>query len=164
MFKHCPSCRGEFQNWVERCPDCGTALVLAEAKPPPETREELPPASELVCLERGDPRTLHEIAQRFQAAGLSCRIDVYPADGKIQLGQRGSGVTTPFGLYVRARDEAEAKRIRLEQVRETLPEAAGHSLGAGAELADCPACGEPLAEAARECAACGLEFPEAAET
>jgi hypothetical protein len=25
--KYCPDCRGEFQEWVTNCPDCGTALV-----------------------------------------------------------------------------------------------------------------------------------------
>ena len=165
MFKVCPDGHGEFQNWVERCPDCGATLQLAKdgaAPPPPRAANELPPAHELRCIERGDPRALHEIAAQLQDAGLSCRIEPYPPDQPIRLsGPRGSGVTTTFGLYVRPADADEATRLRTEQLRRSLPEAAGHALAAGTELSDCPACGEPLAEGARACDACGLEFPEA---
>jgi hypothetical protein len=162
MFKVCPSCRGEFQDWVARCPDCDVALQLAGAVLPPQPVGELPPARELTCIERGDPRALHEIAERLQAAGLSSRIASYPPDEKIRLGgPRGSGVATTFGLYVRPADAEEATRLRTQLVQETLPESVGHTVVAGTELHDCPACGEPLAEGARECAACGLAFPEA---
>ena len=162
MFKLCPSCRSEFQDWVTHCPDCKVALQLSGAALPPQPARELPPARELSCIERGDPRALHEIAERLQAAGLSCRIDAYPPDEPIRLGGRGSGVATTFGLYVHPADAEEATRVRTRLVQETLPESVGHELAAGTELHDCPACGEPLAEAARECAACGLAFPEAA--
>jgi hypothetical protein len=162
MFKVCPSCRGEFQNWVARCPDCDVALELGADAPPPPAADELPPARELTCIERGDPRALHEIAEHLQAEGLSCRIASYPPDEKIRLGgQRGTGVATIFGLYVRPGDAEAATRVRTRLVRETLPESVGHEVVAGTELSECPACGEPLAETARECAACGLAFPEA---
>jgi hypothetical protein len=166
MFKVCPSCGGEFQQWVTQCPDCAVALQIGggdslPAAPP----RELPPARELTCIERGDPRALHEIAERLQEAGLSCRIDAYPPDEPIRLGgKRGTGVATSFGLYVLPAEAEEAARLRLEHVRETLPEAAGFELAAGTELSACPACGEPLADAARECAACGLAFPDASES
>jgi uncharacterized protein (UPF0212 family) len=162
MFKHCPDCRGEFQHWVTRCPDCGAALQLAGDAALPEAPRELPPARELACLERGDPRALHEIAERLQAAGISCRIDSYPPDEPIRPGaRRGSGVATTFGLYVRPTDADEATRVRTQHLQRSLPEAALHDVATGAELSACPACGEPLAEAARECGACGLAFPEA---
>ena len=115
-----------------------------------------------MCIERGDPRALHEIAERLQEAGLSCRIDTYPPDEPIRLGgKRGSGVATTFGLYVlpgrgRGRDAAAHGHVR-----ETLPEAAGYEVAAGTELSACPACGEAFADAALECAACGLAFPDA---
>ena len=122
----------------------------------------LPPAHELSCIERGDPRALREIAERFQTAGISCRIDGYPPDEPIRLGaRRGSGVATSFGLYVLPADVEEAARLRTQHLQQSLPEAAGYAVAAGTELHECPACGEPLAEAARDCAACGLEFPEA---
>ena len=119
-------------------------------------------AHELACIERGDPRALREIAERLQTAGISCRIDAYPPDEPIRLGgRRGSGVANTFGLYVLPADAADAARVRTEHLQRSLPEAAGYQVAAGTELHECPACGEPLAEAAPDCAACGLEFPEA---
>lgn len=163
MFKVCPSCGGEFQQWVTQCPDCAVALQIGGGPSlPAAAPRELPPARELVCIERGDPRALHEIAERLQVAGLSCRIDPYPPDEPIRPGgRRGSGVATTFGLYVLPAEAEDATRLRTEHVRETLPEAAGYEVAAGTELSACPACGEPLADAARECAACGLAFPDA---
>jgi len=33
--RYCPKCRAEFQDWVQVCPDCGTALVDSPPSPPP---------------------------------------------------------------------------------------------------------------------------------
>jgi uncharacterized protein with PIN domain len=163
MFKICPEGHGEFQQRVTHCPDCGAALELATStEPPPRAVVGLPPAHELTCIERGDPRALLEIAEHLQSAGVSCRIDAYPPDQPIRLGgRRGSGVATSFGLYVRPAEAEEATRLRTQHLEQTLPEATDYRVAAGTELNECPACGEPLAENARECAACGLEFPEA---
>ena len=162
MFKHCPECKGEFQPWVTLCPDCGVALQTAPDQPSPKAQRELPPAHELVCMERGDPRALLEVAERLQAEGLSCRIDVHPPETPIRpLARQGSGaIAKGFGLYVRAADLEAARRIQTEHLRRSLPEAAGEALATGSELVDCPACGAALAEGAASCASCGLEFPE----
>ena len=165
MFKHCPACGGEFQPWVSRCPDCDVALELGSGTPAPARRSsELPPARELTCLEKGDPRALHEIAERLQAQGLSSRIDVYPPDGAIRPpARRGSGeVSARFGLYVRPAEIEAARRIRSDHLREVVPDAASPEGDAGAALAACPACGAELDDSAAACAACGLEFPELA--
>jgi hypothetical protein len=164
MFKVCPSCGGEFQQWVERCPDCAVPVGSGapDAMTPARVGVELPPARELVCLQRGDPRVLHEVAERLQAAGLSCRIDAHPPEEPIRLGgRRGAGVATPFGLYVLPADVEAAQRVRAQHARETLPDAEGYEVAAGTELSACPACGEPIADAATSCDGCGLEFPDA---
>lgn len=163
MFKTCPECGGEFQAWVTRCPDCDVALAIASgevvARP---ARRELPHASELVCVDRGDPWHLRELAERFQQQGVSCRIDVYPPDAAIQPpARRGTGASaTQFGLYVRPEDVALAQQLRAEHLKRVVPDAHALSGEAGGALSDCPACGEPLAEGAASCASCGLEFPE----
>jgi hypothetical protein len=163
MFKVCPSCAGEFQAWVTQCPDCAVPLRLgaADGAPPePAAEAELPPAYELVCLQRGDPRALHEVAERLQGEGISCRIDVHPPGEPIRLGaRRGSGVATTFGLYVREGDVAHATAVREQHLHETVPGAEPSAVGA--ELSACPACGELLADGANACTACGLEFPDA---
>ena len=163
MFKVCPSCAGEFQHWVTQCPECAVPLQLGapDGTPPvPAGRDEFPPAHELTCLERGAPQGLAEIAERLQAAGISCRIDVHPPGDPIRLGaRRGAGVATSFGLYVREEDAEHAKAVREQHLRENVPDAPNAALGA--ELSACPACGERLADGASACAACGLEFPDA---
>jgi hypothetical protein len=162
VFKSCPTCGGEFQLWVSVCPDCQVALVegpvTVAVSPPPQ---ELPPARELVCLERGDPWHLRELAEALQERGISCRIDVHPPDAAIRPpARRGAPTQTRFGLYVRAGDQAQAAEVRGEHLERAVPDAAGLGGEPGALLADCPACGSPLAEGAASCASCGLEFPE----
>jgi hypothetical protein len=162
MFKNCPECGGEFQQWVERCPDCGVALVSAGAFAPPEPSRELPPASQLECVERGEPWSLRQLAGRLQQQGISCRIDAWPPDAAIRPPERrGAGMGAHFGLYVLGADLAAARRVHAEQLAAVVPGADALAGAAAATLAECPACGEPLAETAASCAACGLEFPEA---
>ncbi len=166
MFKICPNGHGEFQHRMTYCPDCDAALELATSADPPPARRavELPPAHALSCIERGDPRALHEIAEQLQQAGISCRIDAYPPDEPIRLGgRRGSGVASTFGLYVLPSQAEHSTQVRTQHIQQSLPELAGHEVAAGTELHACPACSEPLPEAARECASCGLAFPEAGE-
>jgi hypothetical protein len=162
MFKTCPQCGGEFQAWVASCPDCDVALVIASGEVVRPVAQELPRASELVVVERGDPWQLRELAERFQREGLSCRIDVHPPDAAIRPpARRGSpagGIR--FGLYVRAEDVALAQQIRSEHLESIVPDAHAVSGEPGAALADCPACAAPLGEGASSCASCGLEFPE----
>jgi hypothetical protein len=164
MFKACPECGGEFQSWVARCPDCDVALVITSgaspsARPAPRM---LPHASELVCIERGDPWHLRELAERLQEQGVSCRIDVHPQTGRSQApAQGGAGARgTQFGLYVRAEDAALAQQLRSDHLAAVVPDAHAPSFEPGAALSECPACGEPLAEGAARCASCELEFPE----
>jgi hypothetical protein len=164
VFKYCPTCGGEFQLWVSVCPDCKAALVesaVAVAPPTPPPPEELPHARELVCVERGDPWHLRELAEALNEQGISCRIDVHPPDAAIPPpARRGAATQTRFGLYVRAADRARAEQLRGEHLERAVPDAAGLAGEPGALLADCPACGAPLAEGATSCASCGLEFPE----
>jgi hypothetical protein len=164
MFKTCPECGGEFQAWVTRCPDCDVALVIAGEEVARPAPRELPHAGELVCVERGDPWHLRELAERLQQQGISCRIDVYPPDAAIRPpARRAAGTSTTgtqFGLYVRAEDVALAQQLRSEHLAEVVPGAQALAGEVGGVLSDCPACGTPLAEGAGSCASCGLEFPE----
>ena len=162
MFKTCPECGGEFQAWVVNCPDCEVPLGFASGEVVRPVAQELPRASELVPVERGDPWQLRELAERFQQQGLSCRIDVYPPDAAIRPpARRGSpSGGSRFGLYVRPEDVALAQQIRSEHLKSIVPDAHVLSGEPGAALLDCPACGEALAEGASSCASCGLEFPE----
>ena len=166
VVKICPRCGGEFQRWVERCPDCDVDLELGEpGAPPRRAAEELPPARELACVRVGNPWQLREFATFLQERGLSCRIDSHPPDRPLSGGdplRRGGlfgGAGTKLGLYVRPDD--------LDESRELYTEFVGGGGGAefeaegGAGEGACPACGEPVADDAATCASCGLAFQEA---
>jgi len=161
MFKHCTKCKGEFQQWALRCPDCGVALEIAsdEAAAGPPAERGLPPASELVCVERGDPWRLHELAEQLQAQGISCRIDPYARPAAARP-PRGGASSRDFGLFVLVADLDAAQRVRTEHLKRVVPDAGALTGEPGAPLSDCPACGAALDEGAASCASCGLEFPE----
>jgi len=41
-MKYCPNCRGEYQDWVEKCIDCGSTLTdTRPLLPEPETEDAL---------------------------------------------------------------------------------------------------------------------------
>lgn len=157
MFRRCPECRGEFQEWVERCPDCQVALVAADQPLPPKAAPpELPEARELVCVERGEPRHLRELAFELQAEGVPCRIDLYPPPGSEASAEPGP---TRFGLYVERERAETAAALRTAYLERVVPDSAGLAENVGSELVACPACGESLAESAVRCDVCELEFP-----
>jgi hypothetical protein len=158
MFKLCPQCRAEFQEWVEQCPDCHVGLVSSEQPlPPPEPPSALPPARELVCVDRGDPAHLRQLAEELQTEGIPCRLDTYPPTGSEAPPDPGQG---RFGLYVLPDQAPAAVAVRNALLERVVPDAEGLSAAAGTELAECPACGAALREGAGECESCGLEFPE----
>jgi hypothetical protein len=161
MYKICPAGHGEFQQRVTSCPDCGGALELAtSAEPPVRVVAELPPAHALTCIERGAPRALLEIAEQLQQVGISCRIDVHPPEQQTRPAGRAAGGAN-LGLYVLPSEAERATQVRTQHIQRSMPELVGHEVAAGTELSACPACGEALREAASECAACGLGFPDA---
>jgi hypothetical protein len=160
-LKTCPSCGGEFQSWVARCPDCDVALGSGPPpqRPAPPPEPAFPPAAELHCLRRGDVWYLREIAEHLAQEGIASRIDADPDAGSAPRG-RGRGRGPSLGLYVRPEDAARAAGIDHDYHVANAPDT-GAARGPGEALEACPACGERLAEDARECPGCGLEFPAA---
>jgi hypothetical protein len=165
-YKGCPSCGGEFQSWVEMCPDCELPLQVGPVAPRPVAppAPELPPARELHCLRTGDPWHLREISEALQEAGIAHRIDRQPAaeEGGAAAGRRtrGGGRAGTLGLFVRREDVAAAAQVEhdLHLGRTHGPETVAHRPGDALEA--CPACGEALPRGASACGGCGLEFPE----
>jgi hypothetical protein len=156
----CPSCGGEFQPWVARCPDCDVALGedAPRAAPAEPAAPDFPPARELVCLRRGDPWYLREIAERLAEEGIPVRIDVDPS-GEAAARGRGRGRVPGLGLYVRPQDAARAQQVDHEYHLANAPDAEA-VLRPDELLEACPACGERLAEGTAACPECGLEFPQ----
>ena len=161
MFKYCHSCGGEFQSWVEACPDCHQPLHPAPTHEPEAEPEAIArtaaPLEDLVLVRLGEPWELRALAQSFQDRGISSQIDTHPL-GASMSASRGAtrGQPARLGLYV--------PRVDLDAVREFAAEFALSELPGDAEVAHdpgaCPACGEPTPENAASCSSCGLEFPE----
>ena len=161
MFKQCPECGQEFQNWVTRCTDCDVALVLAgsetlgaaaEPEPEPEWTEE-PVPDDCMLVKLDEPRGLHELAEALQEQGISSWIAAHTVPDQAARGPR-------LGLAVRRADLDAARAIAHELVERSIPDLEGMDVPQY-DASSCPACGEPTPENASACAECGLEFPEA---
>jgi len=161
MFKVCPSCKQEYQRWVEVCSDCNVPLALDQEG---QSAPALPPAVDLVLLKVEGPWYLQELAELLQENGISSRIDTEPpgtptegTKGAMRAGSRGQ--TTRLGIYVGVDDLEPAHAIAQEFATARLSDVP--DVTANPDASACPACGEPISETAVSCAECGLEFPEA---
>jgi hypothetical protein len=159
MFKHCHDCGGEFQSWVDECPDCRVPLHSAPADAPTSggSPEPIAPLENPVLLKVGEPWELRELAESLQEHGVSSQIDSYPL-GRSLKGAGSRAQAARLGIYV-----AEADLAAVREFTEELTALARSEAGAEAVAHDadaCPACGEPTPENAPSCASCGLEFPE----
>jgi hypothetical protein len=158
VFKYCHGCGGEFQQWVEACPDCHEPLHAEPAQAPEADSRPAAPLEDPLLLKLGEPWELRALAESLQARGISSQIDSYPLGSAMAGSRAARGQPARLGIYV--------ARADLDSVREFAAEfTENSSLGGTGELerdpGACPACGEPTPENASACAACGLEFPEA---
>jgi hypothetical protein len=100
----CPKCRGEFQNWVKTCPDCG--VELAKKLPPPdEPVSDIPPYRKLITIARFfQPEEAHIVAARLESEGIPA---VVVDEFSVNLNWAFGGVR----VRVLEPDAADAKRI-----------------------------------------------------
>ena len=138
MHKVCPDCGEEYRPEIERCADCGAALVMAEEAGGAEAS--LPDAMEAAT---GVGPAARALTRADRAIELRPAADLLAAAGvpfAIKNGPQG------FELLV------DPERM------EAAAEAAASVLGleAAAELERCPACETPLPAQAEECPECGL--------
>ncbi len=147
--KVCPSCAEEYVHSVSRCVHCDVDLVAADALPaaPPS---DLPPASELTAIRFASAGWALALSERLVEEAIAHRVE--PASGDApEAGRAG-----PYGVYVRAEDEARARAIDAEQLGREIPDLPDDWEGAAAAAEGCPACGAAVPEGAGECPDCGL--------
>jgi hypothetical protein len=157
----CPECGSEYLWTATRCAQCDVALVRADALDASQGNE-MPPASELVCIRAASLGWVRGLSERLADAGVSHRLEaaVDDADGS----QRRPGANLPYGVYVRQEDVAVALRVDAEHARAQIPDlevgaaAVAESSLDEAEGEGCPACGAALGPADEECPDCGLGF------
>jgi hypothetical protein len=155
MFKYCHGCGGEFQQFVESCPECHEPLHATPATPEQldAAAEQSAPLEEPTLVKVGEPWELRELAETLQAHGISSQVDSYPLGGSIgRAGIRGEPAR--LGIYVARADHDAVREFAANRAAEESPD------GGDYDPNSCPACGEPTPENAAECSACGLEFPE----
>lgn len=118
-------------------------------------RSEEPP-SDWVGLTWRRPAELQELVDALEQAGVRL---VLADDSQVRIrGSGGEGLFSGLYVFVHPEDLARAREIEQRQLRETLPDLPEEDAAAASD--GCPACGEPLAESAAECEACGLVFPD----
>jgi predicted RNA-binding Zn-ribbon protein involved in translation (DUF1610 family) len=154
--KVCPQCGDVYRPGVERCADCGVALVHPEELTG-DAGPELPPATELVAIRIAGIAWLRAFSDALSEAGVPHRIDSPPEsveNASLQRRAHDQGLA----VYVRPQDRERALAADAAFVRSQLPDLEGELQGEApaSESEDCPACGAHLDERATECPDCGL--------
>jgi hypothetical protein len=68
---YCPSCRGEYQDWVITCPDCGAGTVTALPELPPPEPEPEPIEVVALDLRHLSPSKLEALRWRLEVEGAT---------------------------------------------------------------------------------------------
>jgi hypothetical protein len=152
----CPLCGDEYLATVERCPECGVALVEAGTQAERGAAPGLPPSADLVRLRVENPVWIAALAERLAAEGVPSRVELVDpaATPRNRLG-------SPCALFVRAEDVARARAVDAELLRDQLPDLPEGASSGWSEAEGCPACGAAVGPDAAECPECGLAFVEA---
>ena len=108
MVKYCPGGDGPFENWVERCPDCGRTLQ-AEPPPEPEAARKAPRLDgKIVYLTTVPNEPLAQLsADILRQEGIASMVRASGAG----VGAWGSAATLSHDLYVVDSERERAMEI-----------------------------------------------------
>ena len=108
--RYCPKCRGEFQDWVEKCPDCGERLVHElPLTPPPDPKPRR--------KQRSDPLVKVAVAQNEPLARMWAEIlenegiHSMVKSHDLRAAMYVPSLLSMSEIYVLASDEEKAKEI-----------------------------------------------------
>lgn len=116
MTRYCPKCSGEYQDWVEKCVDCGEKLV--DTKPEPQSQERDEPK----IITRGD-RRYTKGEQLVSAASFTNAIEAQFAKGILESEGIDSMVVSADTIIAYQPDATSVGSIQL-LVKESEAEAA----------------------------------------
>jgi hypothetical protein len=149
LNKICPECGAEYLQHIEKCADCGSALLLPEEyeKAQEERKRTAGKAVEdRAVVTEGDLDWLRELRVVLIDSGIPCTIHSEDC---------GAGCCGGTCRLVVSPDDLQRAKERVEEYfMEVDPE-----LRTSNEMireGKCPACGSPVADGARECPDCGL--------
>lgn len=127
-IKYCPECGGEYQEWAQKCVDCGVALV--DTKPNTQLKKETVPE----VIVKGGRKYVKE--PLVPIAGFANAMEAQFSQGILEsegipsiitaadaVLLNGQNTSTKHGvsLVVKESDAAQAKEI-LESIETNLPE------------------------------------------
>ncbi len=148
--KICPRCESEYQPHIDKCADCGEALVLPEELEKAKEQRRLTgekKVDEKVVVREGELDWMSELREALIDAGIPAEVRSEDDCGKGCCGSACRLVVSP--------EDLEKAQARVEEYfMEVNPE-----LRESNELmkeGKCPACGSPVGAGARECPDCGL--------
>lgn len=146
----CPACETEYLPHIQKCADCGEALLSPEEfkKVQEEKKRLMEKAIENeVVVREGDLNWLSELYAVLIDTGIPCTV-------RSDAGCKKSCCGDKCRLVVSSEDFERAQERIEEYFTEMHPE-----IRASRELARegrCPACGSPVGPGDRECPDCGL--------
>lgn len=151
LYKVCPECAGEYRPDVERCHDCGVALVHPEEIAARDARE-LRASPGLVALRTAPIDWARALAADLDRGGIRYRVDRRQA--------RREGLLT---VYVRRQDReaaaaTDAARERIEEPSGGETAAAAGPAHAAPDYKVCPRCGGEYRLEIERCVDCGIEL------
>jgi hypothetical protein len=152
--KVCPRCGEEYLHTAIECVHCQIALVHHDQVGEIPV-EELPPPSELRRIRAAGAAWVVSLSEQLTEREIPHRVEpLNDAEADAQGGGAG-----PYGVYVRDEDFEAAKAIDTAYLKREMPDLDESQLEealAGDDDDGCPACGDPVAPDAVECAGCGL--------
>ncbi|MBW1843506.1 MAG: hypothetical protein JRE38_00425 [Deltaproteobacteria bacterium] len=153
--KVCPQCGEEYLHTASVCIHCDVALVLEGEQSAQQAPEELPPASELVCVRAASMGWAMSLSEHLVEAGIPHRVQA--AEGDADEGSRRKpGQNLPFGVFVLAEHAETAAQIDFTHTERQIPDIPEDFGQSEISADDCPACGESISPTATECGECGL--------
>lgn len=151
LNKMCPDCGTEYLPHIERCADCGSALLLPEEllKAQEEKKRLMEEAVENEAVVReGDLSWMSELYAVLIDSGIPCSVR---SDSNCKKSCHGKC------CLVVSREDFEKAQERIEEYfMEMHPE-----IRTSRKLVSegkCPACGSPVSAEDRECPDCGLSL------
>lgn len=148
----CPKCKGEFQDWVKTCPDCGVPLV--DKLPPPEPKKTNTKFSEESIVPVASymyPTQAHLARAKLESLGIPAVVtDIY-TNQDYWSGPVGRGIK----VLVRESDLMQAEMI-LKNETDSIHEE--ESIESEPECYRCPKCDSTNINL--KCCDCGHEWVE----
>lgn len=117
MSRYCPAGDGEFDDWVDQCPECGRELVDT---PPVQDDPTLSDTLVWLVTAPNEPE-----AQMWAETIRARKIPVFVRAGGPGVGAWASVSSFEHDLLVRERDLLAARRIARDLLAADLPPSAG---------------------------------------